>query len=211
MLQRLVPDRKLSRVFGVLESVFTAPEGIGGFVGAIAIAGAGLTWTLGVVGLLLPVCGFLLRRRIAALDVGHRDTQEEMALLRRNPIFAPLPPVALDRLARDAVPAVVPAGTVVIREGDAGDRFYAIVRGEVEATRAGSTLGRLTDGEGFGEIALLRDVPRTATVTTTTETRVLTIEREDFLLALSGHPDAGRAAHRVSDDRLPHRGEPDGG
>jgi hypothetical protein len=205
MLQRLIPDRKLARVFGVLESVFTAPEGLGGFVGALSLAIVGPAWTLAVAGSLLPVCGFLLRRRLAAVDVGRRDTVGEMDLLRRNPIFAPLPPGPLDRLVHNAVPEVVPAGRIVIREGERGDRFYAVASGAVEVSRASGEVGRLTVGDGFGEIALLRDVPRTATVTALTQTRLLAIEREDFLLALSGHPDAGRIAGTVADDRMGDR------
>jgi MFS family permease len=206
MLQRLVPDRKLSRVFGVLETVFTAPEGIGGFVGALLVSGVGIRWTLVGVGLLTPLCVLATRRRIASLDVGIRIPAGEIELLRRNPIFAPLPPQVVEHLAMNAVPQDAAAGSVIIREGDDGDRFYAIASGEVEVTRGRTSAGRLREGDGFGEIALLRDVPRTATVTAVSDVRLLSIEREDFLLALSGHADAGRAAALVADERL--RGGP---
>jgi hypothetical protein len=207
MLQRIVPDRKLSRVFGVLESVFTAPEGIGGFVGAILIATIGLGPTLMAVGLLVPIAGLLGRRRIAATDVGMRDTAEEVAFLRRNPIFAPLPATTLDLLARNAVPHVVDADDLIIREGDRGDRFFMIERGEVEVTQDGSAISRLGEGASFGEIALLDDVPRTATVRAVVQTRLLTLDREDFLLALSGHPDAGHEARSVAQERSDRRPE----
>jgi MFS family permease len=204
MLQRLIPDRKLSRVLGVLESVFTAPEGVGGFAGALLISSFGLGWTLLGIGLFTPTIGFLARRRIAALDVGMRLPEHEIALLKRTPVFGPLPPTVLERLAGNAVPLDVDTGTVIIRQGDRGDRFYVLEHGEVEVVKDGRSVGRLVDGDSVGEIALLRDVPRTATVTSTRRSRLLVIERQDFLLALSGHPDAGRAAHAMAEERLQH-------
>jgi hypothetical protein len=205
MLQRIVPDRKLSRVFGVLEAAFTAPEGIGGFVGAIMIASVGLTSTLVGAGVLLPAAALIGRRRIASTDVGMRDTADEIRLLRRNPIFAPLPAPTLDHLSRNAVPHVVPAGAMIVREGDVGDRFYTVTAGAVEVSKDGELVARLGEAESFGEIALLHDVPRTASVRAITETRLLTIDREDFLLALSGHPDSGREAHAVAQERASRR------
>jgi CRP-like cAMP-binding protein len=136
-----------------------------------------------------------------------RDTAEEVAFLRRNPIFAPLPATTLDLLARNAVPHVVDADDLIIREGDRGDRFFMIERGEVEVTQDGSAISRLGEGASFGEIALLDDVPRTATVRAVVQTRLLTLDREDFLLALSGHPDAGHEARSVAQERSDRRPE----
>jgi CRP-like cAMP-binding protein len=89
-----------------------------------------------------------------------------------------------------------------MREGEPGDLFYAIADGELEVARDGTQVARLGRGEGVGEIALLRSVPRTATVTATTDAHLYALAKEPFLLALTGHPGAARAAHGVADARL---------
>lgn len=200
MLQRLIPDAKLTRVFGVLESMYMAGEGLGALAASIAVVAFGPRWTLLAGGLLLPTIGLAVRRRIANLDVGVRVPEEELAVLRRTRIFSVLPGPALERVARNAVPVDVEAGTTVIREGDPGDRYYAIDVGEVEVSRAGKGLGTLGPGDEFGEIALLHDVPRTATVVASTDTRLLSIHRDEFLAALTG--EAHSAAHDTARDRL---------
>jgi len=164
MLQRLIPDAKLARVFGVLESMYMASEGFGALTASIAVVTIGPRWTLLAGGLLLPAIGLAVRSRIADLDVGVRVPEDELAVLRRTRIFSVLPGPALERVARNTVPVHVEAGTTVIREGEPGDRYYAIAAGEVKVSRAGTSLGTLGPGDEFGEIALLRDVPRTATV-----------------------------------------------
>ena len=86
-----------------------------------------------------------------------------------------------------------PEGREIVREGDAGDRFYIVARGRLTATQSGRVLRELTAGDSFGEIALLRDVPRTATVTASEEVELYALERADFIDAATGHA-AGRAA-----------------
>ena len=113
------------------------------------------------------------------------------------PIFAALPPQTLEALALRLDRAAVPTGTVIIHEGDPGDRFYAIADGEVQVSRDGVNLATQGRGEGFGEIALLRDVPRTATVTAHTDVLLYTLEREPFVLAVTGHAPAAAAAEEV--------------
>jgi CRP-like cAMP-binding protein len=90
-----------------------------------------------------------------------------------------------------------------MRKGEPGNRFYVIADGEVEVTRDGRPVARLGPGAYFGEIALLRDVPRTATVTATTPTTLLVLERADFLEAVTGHPVAREAADVTIRERLP--------
>lgn len=204
MLQRLIPDAKLTRVFGVLESMYMAGEGLGALAASIAVVAFGPRWTLLAGGLLLPTIGLAVRRRIVNLDVGVRVPEEELAVLRRTRIFSVLPGPALERVARNAVPVDVEAGTTVIREGDPGDRYYAIDVGEVQVSRAGKGLGTLGPGDEFGEIALLHDVPRTATVVASTDARLLSIHRDEFLAALTGEAQA--AAHDTARDRLEEPG-----
>ena len=132
MLQRLIPDKQLSRAFGVLESLYMAGEGIGSFLASLLVVALGPEWTLVIAGVLLPTAALLGRRALIALDVGVRIPSEEMALLRSTRLFAPLPTPMLERLARNLIPIRVPEGTVVIRQGEVGDRYYAIVEGAVE-------------------------------------------------------------------------------
>jgi MFS family permease len=202
MLQRLVPDEKLTRVYGILESSYLAGEGIGAFVAAVLVTIVGGEWTLVIAGALLPIAGFVTRRGIDAVDVGPRVPAEDLELLRGTPIFEPLPATVLERVARNSVHSSVPAETVVIREGDVGDRFYVVASGEAEVTTAGRRVSVLRSGDYAGEIALLRDVPRTATVTTLTEARLLTLEREEFLRAITGHEAANATAHSAASGRL---------
>ena len=96
---------------------------------------------------------------------------------------------------------VIPAGAVIIREGDVGDRFYILADGAAGVTRQGEHVVDRARGDYFGEIALLRDVPRTATVTAKTRVRLFVLEREAFLEAVTGHPQSRRAADRIVDER----------
>ncbi|MGH2641577.1 MAG: MFS transporter [Actinomycetota bacterium] len=202
MLQRLIPDKQLSRAFGVLESLYMAGEGIGSFVASLIIVALGPGWTLLIAGVLLPCVAVLGRRALIALDVGIRIPSEEMALLRSTRLFAPLPAPMLERLARNLIPISVREGTVVIRQGDAGDRFYAIVQGAVDVLEGGRRVTTLGPGGSFGEIALIRDVPRTATVVATTESKLLALDRDEFLRAITGHDAASEAAHGLATERL---------
>jgi len=201
MLQRLIPDAKLTRVFGVLESMYMLGEGLGAAAASILVVTTGPRWTLLIAGAMLPLVGFVVRHRIAAFDVGVRVPEEELEVLRRDPIFGVLPVPALERVARNAVPIAVPAGTTVIREGERGDRYYVIVEGSFSVSRADGIRSSLGLGEGFGEIALLRDVPRTATVVATSDARLLVVHRDEFLEALSAG--AGTMAHQQAQERLP--------
>ena len=202
MLQRLIPDKQLSRAFGVLESLYMAGEGIGSFLASLLVVVLGPQWTLVIAGVLLPTAALLGRRAFIALDVGVRIPSEEMALLRSTRLFAPLPTPMLERLARNLIPMRVPEGAVVIRQGEVGDRYYAIVEGEVEVLEGERRVTTLGPGGSFGEIALLRDVPRTATVVTTIASRLLALDRDEFLRAITGHEASSDAAHGLATERL---------
>jgi MFS family permease len=202
MLQRLIPDQKLTRSLGVLESVYMGSEGLGAFAGAALVASLGTAWTFVIAGAIVPVVCLALRRGLRAVDVGARVPAEDLALLRTTSLFEPLPPSALERLARNSVPVVVSPGTVVIREGDVGDRVYVIADGHADVTTSGNHVATLGPGDHVGEIALLRDVPRTATVTASSQVRLLSLERDVFLRTMTGHEPARAAAHSAAEDRL---------
>jgi CRP-like cAMP-binding protein len=124
-----------------------------------------------------------------------------LSWLRSTRFFAPLPTPMLERLARNLIPIHVPVGSVVIKQGDAGDRFYAIVEGAVQVLEDGRRVTTLGPGGSFGEIALIRDVPRTATVVATTESKLLALDRDEFL-RITGHEAASEAAHGLATERL---------
>ncbi len=98
-----------------------------------------------------------------------------LELLRQIAMFAPLTPGTVEGLARHLVPMSVSAGTVVLEEGGQSDRFFVIESGLVEVTQNGAVLRREGPGEFFGEIGLLRDVPRTATITAVEDTILMAL------------------------------------
>lgn len=143
-----------------------------------------------VTGTILAVVLSGLRRADAAADV----PVVEMSTLRRVPMFAHLPPMMLESLARAASHVTADAGDVLIRQGDPGERFYVVVDGELEVVMSGRSIRRTNRFDHFGEVALMADVPRTASVIATEPSTLLAIERSDFLDAVSGHDTARDAA-----------------
>jgi CRP-like cAMP-binding protein len=126
----------------------------------------------------------------------------EVGLLRNLPMFAPLPLAVTDLLAAELEPRQFPAGTVVIREGEAGDHFHLIVDGSAAVSVQGAPRPSLQRGDCFGEIALLRDIPRTATVTAEQPLRTLALGREEFLTAVTGNPASKAAVNALAAQRL---------
>ena len=152
-------------------------------------------------GLLLPALGVLMARRLIAIDRGAKVPLVEIALLRSMSLFAPLPAPAIEGLARALERHELPAGAVVIQMGEEGDRFYAIADGQVEVSRDGVVVALLGRGAGFGEIALLEDVPRTATVTALTDVLLYALEKGPFVTAVTGHAPAAQAADALVSER----------
>jgi CRP-like cAMP-binding protein len=153
-----------------------------------------------LVGFLLPVLTIAGFRRMRALDDVAAPSRQQL-LVDDVPMFVPLSLAAKERLATKLLPLEVPAGETIVRAGDVGDRFYIVDSGTV---RIGLGEDEKESGAGdyFGEIALLRDVPRTATVAASTATRLFALERADFLAAVTGHALAEAAAEDVVDARL---------
>jgi hypothetical protein len=191
----------LGRAFGVVESVYIAATGAGALLAPVLVAALGIRGTLLTLGAALALLALslwpLLARFEAAAPVGER----EFGLLRGVPFLAPLAVATVENLARRAQSVPMTQGETVIREGDRGDRFYVIADGEVEVSEDAQRRRRETAGDFFGEIALLRDVPRTATVVATQSGTLLALERADFLAAITGQPRSTEAAHAVVRER----------
>ncbi|HXZ75968.1 MAG TPA: cyclic nucleotide-binding domain-containing protein, partial [Streptosporangiaceae bacterium] len=147
-------------------------------------------------------------RALFGLDAGAPVPVVEIALLRSLPLFAELPAPAIEGIAAALTPIHLPAGAVLIRQGDPGDAYYAIAAGELDVQRDGRFLCRCGRGEGVGEIALLRAIPRTATVTAHTPATVYQLNRDPFLTAVLGHAPTQRQADRIADTRLAAGAEP---
>lgn len=198
ILQRSIKDEVLARAFGIQEGLAVTGLAIGSIMVSVVVGMAGLTGAIALSAVLLPLVVAVAWPRLAGLDRRGVVPVHALALLRRTTIFEPLPPPQLEAIARRVDWLSVPAGTTVIREGERGDRFYVLASGAVRVEGEGRHLRDLDRaGDGFGEIALLRDVPRTATVTTTSDSVLLAVDRAPFLAAVTGHPDAFRAAELV--------------
>src|SRR5919108_3102836 len=202
LLQRAIPDEVLARVFGAVESLLIAAMGIGALAAPLLIDGLGERGALVATGCFLPALAVLLWRPLRAIDREARVAATEARLLRGVPMFALVPQAALEQLAGRMTRMRVEAGEVVFRQGDPGDRFYVVAEGEVEVSVDRKPVRSQGPGDHFGEIALLRDVPRTATVTATSPTALYALEREDFIAAVTGHPESLEAAEAAVSTRL---------
>jgi MFS family permease len=203
LVQRAVPDEVLARVFGVIQFLWFGTTGLGAVVTPALLHWVGLRWSLVVVGLFCPAMVSLVGLTLVRIDAAATAPEEsELRLLRTVPIFAPLPGTMIEHLVGRLAPLRFDTGTEIIRQGDPGDRFYLVAEGEVEVSADGQTVTQLGPGEYFGEIALLRDVPRTATVTAKTPVVLYALEREDFLAAVTGHSSTAKAAEAIVGARL---------
>jgi hypothetical protein len=202
LMARLSDDRVLARVFGLLESVVALSVGLGSVVASSAIALLGIEGALVAVGALCPVVVALAWRRLRRLDLAMDVRDRELALLRNVPMLQVLPLPAVEQLARRLRPVTVPAGATVFEQGDTGDRFYVVEQGAAEVVGDGRVVARLGPGDGFGEIALLRDVPRTATVRAVDELRLQVLGGRTFLLMVTCFPPSVRESQQVVGERL---------
>jgi MFS family permease len=200
LLQRAVPDDVLARAFAALDSVLLVTVGLGAIAAPVLIDAAGARWATVIVGALLPILAALSWRSLVAID-RTAEPPAEVGLLRSLPLFAPLPPATIEYLAGRLERRRVSAGETVMRRGEPGEAFYVIANGTVEVLLDGDRR-ELGAGEFFGEIALLRDVPRTATVVAKTNAELLELSRDDFVNAVTGHAGASAVAEMFVRGRL---------
>jgi MFS family permease len=202
ILQRLVPDEFLSRIFGVLFGLAMGAVAIGSILIPPLIDAVGIRLAMLMTGAFLPSLAILTWRRLRAIDSRTPVRAEEIRLLRGVPMFASLSVAASEYLARNVTVVSVPASTVLIREGEAGDRFYLVAKGRFEIARNGRHIQTQGAGGFFGEMALLKDIPRQATVTASEDSTVYAFERKDFINAVTGHSLSDQAARELVEARL---------
>ena len=205
LIQRFAPATVLSRVFGVLEGLDMAALAAGAAAASLLATWLGLRPGLVVLGLIVPALLVVATPRLRRIDAAAPPPRPELVeLVLSIPMLAHLSPPTLEGLLAGMEAHELDAGAVVIRQGDAGDRYFLVERGDLAVTVDGRPARALGPGSGFGEIALVRDVPRTATVTAITPALLHSVRRADFLAALSGHPGALGGAHdhaqRLLDD-----------
>jgi MFS family permease len=205
LLARLVPETVLARVMGAFESLVALTVALGSLVTPFLIEFLGTRGALVAVGLVAPAGVAIAWRRLRAIDdsIEHRDA--EIEVLKKVRMLRPLPMAAIDGLAVHVDHAEFAAGQEVFHQGDEGDRFYVIASGEADVIGDGRLLNTMGPGDGFGEIALLRDTVRTTTVRAHTSMRLYTLDRDHFLAAIGGYRSSTQEADAVIASRLVSR------
>ena len=202
LLARAVPNDVRGRCFGVLHSLVGIGIAAGALTAPILIGWLGLQLALVVTGLILPLCALAGYRAVRRAETEAIVPERELRVMRTIPMFTPLPLTALEDVARALVPVTYPAGARIITQGEPGDCFYLIASGEVDVVHDGHRQTTLGPGDGFGEIALLSDRPRTATVQVVDGMDGYRLPREPFLEAVTGNVSSVLAADELVARRL---------
>lgn len=196
LVQRALPDRMLVAVFGVQEATMMAGLAAGSLAAPLFVEALGTRWSFVAAGAFLPVVTVVSWRGLRRADARATVPQDVYVLLRRVPFLQVLAPRVVERLAIEAGGRSAVKGAVVVRQGDAGDDFFVLRSGTVDVDIDGRVVRRLGPGGWFGELALLHDAPRTATVTAADDAELLVIGRDRFLTAVTGVPASVEAADR---------------
>jgi MFS family permease len=202
LLQRVSRLDLLGHVFSLVESLQMAMLAVGAAIVPLAVNLFGSHWAPAAVGVLFVALVAGLATRVVLIDRDARVPITEMAALRATPLFGALPGPALETVAREARRVEVVADEVVVQQGDPGAAYFAVISGSLVVVRDGEERGELTRGSAFGEIALLREVPRTATVKATTDSVLLAVDREPFLTAVTGHGTTHERASSIASAHL---------
>jgi hypothetical protein len=203
ILHRAVAGSLHGRVFGVLEGLETFGLAVGSLLVPLLVAVAGPRWAVAMVGGLLIVVPLLTMPTLRRIELGAPPLDAEVGVLREAPLFTMLNAPVLEDLARALALVEVPAGATIVREGEPGDQYFVVAAGQLDVSMSGAHVGTITAGDGFGELALLHDGVRMATVTATSEVTLYALERASFLEAVTGSRQAQRAARELMAERLP--------
>jgi MFS family permease len=200
LLQRIVPDELLTRALGVTWGIAMGGLALGSITAPAIVAALGPRVAFALVGSILPLLTLISWRWLVRIDREIAAPTAELALVGAVPLFAPLSVAAKEHLAAKLTRVDVAPGEVVVRAGESGDRFYVVADGELEITNG--VQRKAAAGDFFGEIALLRDVPRTATVKAIAPSHLYALDRDDFLAAVTGHSAVHAAGEAVVEERL---------
>jgi hypothetical protein len=186
----------------VVESSYWITTGLGAILAPLVVHLIGLRASLLAVGACLPLLVAFRWRPLALLEAGIRVPERPFKMLRAVEMFAPLPLATIENVSRLMDAVHVERGETVVREGDYGDRFYVVAEGRLDVSCERGNFPPVKAGDVFGEIALLQDVPRTATVTARDDCLLYALDRESFLCAVSSHASATSAARRMASERM---------
>jgi len=189
-------------VFGIEEAIEVLGMALGSAVAAVLVGLLGVDGAFIAAGAVLPVVAVFTARRTASMEAGVHVPERTFGLVRRLPLFAPLPIAIQENIAARLTERSYGAGERIVTQGEVGDSFFVIADGEVEVQVDGAPRRSQHAGDFFGEIALLRDVPRTASVSAVGAVTVLVIDREEFLAGVAGHPRSAAEAEAVVRHRL---------
>jgi MFS family permease len=204
LLQRIIPDEMLTRILGLVWGLAMGGVAIGSIAAPAVVHAIGPRPAFVLVGSILPLLTLLAYRRLVEID-STVAPPAALEFIDRVPMFAPLSIATKERIASNLTPMSVRAGEVVIQAGDYGDRFYLVGAGELDVD-AGGNHSTAREADYFGEIALLRDVRRTATVKAAVDSQLYALQRDDFLAAITGHSAAQAAGEAVANARLAGQG-----
>jgi MFS family permease len=202
LLTRLVPDGVLARVMGAFESLVALTVALGSLATPFAIDLLGIRGALVAIGLIAPVSVAIAWRRLRAIDVSIEHRDSEIEVLKKVRMFRPLPMAAIDGLAVHLDHAQFPAGQEIFHQGDPGDRFYVIANGSADVIGDGRLVTTIGPGDGFGEIALLRDTVRTTSIRARTPLELYTLDRDHFLAAIGDYRSSSDEADALVRSRL---------
>jgi MFS family permease len=208
LLQRTIPTPARGQVLALLESFITASLAAGAVTASVLVEWLGPTGVLLAAGGLEVALAVISWPWVRKVDEAAVVPERELRLLRGVAFFRPLQLTTIEDLASRLETVDVTAGVEVVRQGQPGDRFYIVERGRLAALIDGQPVRALGPGDSFGEIALLRDVPRTATIRATTDATLASLTQDEFLSAVTGHTDSASAAEAVVTSRLASRTEP---
>jgi MFS family permease len=204
LLARLTDEAVLARMFAAFEATLTVGIAAGALLTPLVIDRFGIRLALAAVGLVAPIAVLACWAELRRLDARMRVRDADIELLHLVPMLRALPEATIEQLAAALDHAEIAPGDAVVEQGNRGERFYVVEAGSADVVRDGRAVETLRRGECFGEIALLRDCVRTATVTASAKTplRVSVLPRNPFLTAVTGYPASEIAGERVVTARL---------
>jgi predicted MFS family arabinose efflux permease len=205
LLQRIATGDLLPHALSLMEAVFVIGVAAGTLLAPLLVSALGVRGALIATGAFLPLLAAALARRVRRLDASAACDPLLVELLTEIPIFAPLSESTIEQLASSLDPVRRPAGAFVFSQGDAGDGFYVVEEGELEVVIDEKRVNMIGRGGYFGEIALLHDVPRTASVRALSEVQLRRLDSAPFIAAVTGSVASSQAAAAVVGSRVGFR------
>jgi MFS family permease len=202
LIQRTTPNEARIAVLGLTDGIANLGPAAGGLVAPLLIGSLGVQGALVLTGAILPIAAVVLGSMTRDVDAGGPAAARRVELLRGQPLFAPLSLATVEHLAATMTPRHFDTGSWLMWEGDPGDDYLLIDTGEVEISQGGHILRTLGAGHGVGEIALINDIPRTASVRAIDAVQAFSLDRDAFLEAVTGHAGSHAAARNVAGERL---------